>query len=1381
MSLVLHYKFNDPSTFTTDSSGNSNTLSAINGILSIDDATYGTVANFSHATVKNYFDLPTVPSAITGGSSRTFSYWLRFTGSGTKIIHGQGEPGSGSVTEHFVAVEGSVISIVRNNSKLQAAYPGNDVWFHLGITYDGVTESLFIDGTLSNSANITLSTQSTGFAIGNSSRYAGNDYSFEGQILDFRVYDDALSDADISTLHSDGPNPGGIVQDGALGYFDANNTDSYTSGSETMYDLLGSDLTMVTVPGLVPPLNDGGLDFSTQTNYMQTSKKIVIRTISLWYKKTDSVLSNPVFLDEGEYGFFIQNTLGGTGTRHGSFFSSCTVYVDGVETNLSDWNNLAHGELHNVVFMGSQDSVESILTIFANPAPAYTFRAILYSILLYGRELTDEELIQNYNAGPGIDVQIDSRKFNQATITAAAGLSLNFAEFELYTVEGVNIAVLGTASNTRTDYGGEASRGNDGDTNPDWAGGSVVHTDPGGTWTLDFDQEYSQGVLDKVIFYNRLTSNERSIGALIRLHSSDGEDPLLVGTCTDEAIQTFVITAPVTEEEEEEEEVVVTSVHWVQDSNSRYEVSSKYHLLQIMQNGSYLDNTGSTPANYRSVSFVQTADIDLESDITNIVPISTFTGTYDGQNFAISNWSCTPISGKGTAMFGYTNRATIQNVHLNGVWSTLNTNDGSLFAAHNSSSTFTNISTNFSSGTEVTAVANSLGGLFSYTGSCTVQNVTLGGTFDTFQGTAYTGGIVGYSSGSTYSHVRNIATFVTPLIGHVTGGIAGYYGGTSGYILNAMRGDIQGGNRTGGVYGMSSGGLNYVCNSMIGNISGTSAAGVVSSISSGGTCSFIVNYMTGDVAHGLMGSASSTTLVNSIVAMTGATSSAAFGSGHGSSQVLLDESYGITYTSNAGTVSTMDTSAFEKHESFDQPYWEFTNSPQWPFVFGNVSGTTSDDWMTVVGSGDSAVFKGVSVLNSVDPEPQYVQDGLLAFFDANNEASYTPGATVLNDILGSSGLTMISKPGVATSLNNGGLDYSAGNNYLRTTSTVSIQTVSLWYEKVDSNTNGNTIYLYNAEEAYVIQRSVGSYGTATGSWLTDGKIYVDGEEVSVNEWNDVADGVLHNVVFVGGHPSAEITFTVLANPNDDWPCKAIFHSVLLYDRALTEEEILTNYGVGPSGYTDTDAVEQVTFTVSPSVFFIDVAWEAIDDALLYKVEFSTSSSTLENSVVSGTSTRLLNLEPNSSYTISLFSSSDTTTYEQVGSSGSFSTLENVVANIDVETLRNSEGVFDISNFEGDDLDEHMNTLFETGDQIIRSVNNEPVTTTFVKDGESYPLDQGVFSFAFSPSIGAGQTASLGDANISYDEVNDAIVVDGVSYADGESFEIEGKIVTVYNI
>ena len=397
MSLVVRYKFNEPTAdLTTDSSGNSNNLGN-GGAVSVSDATYGDVAYFNNSPM-------TFSGMPTDFTQRTFSFWVKPASFySVQMIFGHSTNASNDSRMQWNYFNN--LRIFSRGDKFEPVQTwSTGTWYHIVLTYNGTEDSLYVDGSFHSSKTRTYTINDATLRIGGSPAYSG-EHELDGYLSDFRVYDYGLSAAEVSTLYADGPNPtivqDGIVQDGAIGYFDANNTDSYTSGSETMYDLLGSDLTMVTVPGLVPPLNDGGLDFSTQTNYMQTSKKIVIRTISLWYKKTDSVVSNPVFLDQGEISNFIQYTLGGTGTKHGPFFESCTVYVDGVETNLSDWNNLAHGELHNVVFMGSQDSVESILTIFANPAPAYTFRAILYSILLYDRELTGEELLQNYIGGGG--------------------------------------------------------------------------------------------------------------------------------------------------------------------------------------------------------------------------------------------------------------------------------------------------------------------------------------------------------------------------------------------------------------------------------------------------------------------------------------------------------------------------------------------------------------------------------------------------------------------------------------------------------------------------------------------------------------------------------------------------------------------------------------------------------------------------------------------------------------------------------------------------------------------------------------------------------------------------------------------------------------------
>jgi len=415
------------------------------------------------------------------------------------------------------------------------------------------------------------------------------------------------------------------------------------------------------------------------------------------------------------------------------------------------------------------------------------------------------------------------------------------------------------------------------------------------------------------------------------------------------------------------------SVHWVVSGTGSYEVSSKNHLLQLMHNGGKFANTGTPPSSYMSSSYVQTSDIDLESDISNIKPITVFRGVYDGQGFRISNWRCTALSGKGTALFGHTVNAEIKNLVLDGVWYAVNTNDGSLFAAHNTNSKFYNITADFSPGTEITATSNSLGVLFSYTGFCTIESITLGGTIDNFAGRAYTGGIVGYSDRTSWSHVRNIAIFPNGLngTGTHTGGMWGAsHNETTTHVLCAMKGDVVGNAYAGGVFSLLNGGTTgRICQSMIGNITASNtSASIAASVSGGGTLSHCLCYMSGDVQSGLVGGVSSLAISSSVVAMQGHTTYAAVKSTNTSAEVLVDSSYGHSYSLSTGVVATMDLSTFTMSDSYPLPYFTFSfvdgasNQIDWPFVFGNTSGTSVYDWHMTVGSGENVTFDGVSSL-----------------------------------------------------------------------------------------------------------------------------------------------------------------------------------------------------------------------------------------------------------------------------------------------------------------------------------------------------------------------------------------------------------------------------------
>lgn len=194
---------NDPATLTTDVSGNSNTLTDVNNVGSVNDSTYGTAASFTNA-VNNYFILPSAPATLTGSSSRTFSYWIKYGIGSFLMVHGQGLE---TMTEHRVMVDtnGYVLSGRNGISSLKSNETRNEQWVNISITYDGTTESMYFDGILQKTANLTFNTETGPLWIGNTPKLP--DYSFEGRMLDFRIYDGALSSTDVTALYMNGPNP----------------------------------------------------------------------------------------------------------------------------------------------------------------------------------------------------------------------------------------------------------------------------------------------------------------------------------------------------------------------------------------------------------------------------------------------------------------------------------------------------------------------------------------------------------------------------------------------------------------------------------------------------------------------------------------------------------------------------------------------------------------------------------------------------------------------------------------------------------------------------------------------------------------------------------------------------------------------------------------------------------------------------------------------------------------------------------------------------------------------------------------------------------------------------------------------------------------------
>ena len=439
----------------------------------------------------------------------------------------------------------------------------------------------------------------------------------------------------------------------------------------------------------------------------------------------------------------------------------------------------------------------------------------------------------------------------------------------------------------------------------------------------------------------------------------------------------------------------MTTVTWVQDENGQYEISSKEHLKQLMNEGTLYTDAGTPPSDYWGSNYIQTADIDLLSDSTDITPIAFFKGTYDGAEYRISNYSyadpnfntsnaCTLFSG----LFGRCS-GTIKNMRLDGVWTIEGFGKHSGFLAGYiitaDTEELSNIECDFALGSfmDTNSAGNfmNVGGVVGYCRPNQVTGVTLKGSvdfrYDTSLYTTYMGGVCGYIQANGGAKLlRNLATFPSGIFGLAAGGICGGTAATFVFsdFLNAMTGDIFGaraGGEVGGVIGhhrefLAPCSTYNMINAMTGNISSSydnsSIGGVFGKHSSQDSCQYMINYMTGNITFtgtgttsmgGLVGEAileTTSSISNSINAMNGSVANGLLGEVSSNSNLITNTvtntDFGLSFTTETfgnGTPTGLLTST----EFTELPYAELVgtdgdgNSYDFEFVYGNLSGNSS--------------------------------------------------------------------------------------------------------------------------------------------------------------------------------------------------------------------------------------------------------------------------------------------------------------------------------------------------------------------------------------------------------------------------------------------------------
>lgn len=220
------------------------------------------------------------------------------------------------------------------------------------------------------------------------------------------------------------------------------------------------------------------------------------------------------------------------------------------------------------------------------------------------------------------------------------------------------------------------------------------------------------------------------------------------------------------------------------------------------------------------------------------------------------------------------------------------------------------------------------------------------------------------------------------------------------------------------------------------------------------------------------------------------------------------------------------------------------------------------------------------------------------------------------------------------------------------------------------------------------------------------------------------------------------------------------------------------------------------FLATPRPLSIKMTWSPVSGATSYGVRYSVGDVGIGDKIVSVRQTTqrshsVRNLSPGTLYSVYLYYSTSSAVPSILVGSGSFTTLSNTAGNHDKADFGDESGKFSLADLDPTSLDklgEVMNDLFTTGDVIsFKLPTGNSVSTKFVRRGETTTITDGSsVSLPFTANSGAGQTASLTlsdstTVSITFDETTQEMSVGGQVYTSGQSFVLDGKKVTLYDV
>ncbi len=307
--------------------------------------------------------------------------------------------------------------------QVAASIPLNE-WHHYVFTVLGATGLLYKDA-VSQTPPISTATDDFVFTTLGAT-YGG--YSAKGHLADFRIYNRALTQTEITLLY-DSYKPATVLQSinesGLLLHLDAGNKSSYPGTGATWKDLSGNgyNATLVHAP-VWSSAGGGSFAFDGANDCAYTTATAFTAntpfTISVWAKDPNAFISRKVILANKQdwatgQGVALETAWGGNGpywlivdtvTQNAvATVSSPYTWKNFVLTRRSDNKMYVY---NNGVYVGWSATVAGTVTdqynFFALAATGDFNRKYAFSLaqfLVYQREFSVAEILQNYNATKG--------------------------------------------------------------------------------------------------------------------------------------------------------------------------------------------------------------------------------------------------------------------------------------------------------------------------------------------------------------------------------------------------------------------------------------------------------------------------------------------------------------------------------------------------------------------------------------------------------------------------------------------------------------------------------------------------------------------------------------------------------------------------------------------------------------------------------------------------------------------------------------------------------------------------------------------------------------------------------------------------------------------